>query len=227
VVQTCQRTGRTEPAAPLRPASPIRAVSSEATTHAVRGRAVAPGPHSPSRTSDVDSQSRLSRWVSSSLESLPSGSSPIVINTDLDVHAKDFTPQSRGHAALGSAHVAAEHLVRTAPIVHTDSTATVRVAPSVRAASTVPAPTMPSSSIDDPKPITKRPGSNILSLSAVVPPPCPHSSDALVLAVETERLRRELEVGHLRWLQSVKFAAACSNWHWQVPFPAIQAGRVQ
>jgi hypothetical protein len=69
---------------------------------------------------------------------------PIVINTDLDVSAKDFTPLYSRTSAIGS----------TVGGLSVSSVAAV-----------------PSSTVIDSKPVpTKRPGSNILSLSSVAPP---------------------------------------------------------
>ncbi len=250
-------------AAPSQPTSLFRCEASENTVR--YSGAVVSGPqHSPSRAA-----SRLSRWIANSQPSeSASASSPIRISTDLDVHAKAFTPQSSIHSA-GSEPLAAEHLVRTtraiqvAPTSHSAptlctvpgipaptsidpnlvrTTRAIQVAPTSHSAPTLcTVPGIPAPTSIDPKLVpVKRPGSNILCLSAVVPqrdlrsshcdvetlpsdgeggPVCGcHDPSDIMLAME--RLRSELEMGHQTYLRSVMFAAACS----QVQFPPMQTG---
>ena len=222
-------------AAASQPTSLFRCEASENTVRS--SGAVVSGPqHSPSRAA-----SRLSRWIANSQPSQSaSGSSPIRISTDLDVHAKAFTPQSSIHCA-GSEPLAAEHLVRTTRAIHTAPTPTSHSAPTWCTVPGIPAPT----SIDPKLVPVKRPGSNILCLSAVpqvVPQRDLRSShcdvetlpgdgeggpvcgcqDPSDIMLAMERLRSELEMGHQTYLRSVMFAAACS----QVQFPPMQTGTV-
>ena len=222
-------------AAPSQPTSLFRC---EASGNTVRsGGAVVSGPqHSPSRAA-----SRLSRWIvpNSQPSESASGSSPIRISTDLDVYAKAFTPQSSLHSA-GSEPLAAEHLVRTTRAIHTAPTS--HSAPTLCTVPGIPGPT----SIDPKLVPVKRPGSNILCLSAVVPQVVPQRDlrsshcdvatlpsdgeggpvcgcqDPSDIMLAMERLRSELEMGHQTYLRSVMFAAACS----QVQFPPMQTGMV-
>jgi hypothetical protein len=216
-------------AAPSQPTSLFRCEASENTVR--YSGAVVSGPqHSPSRAA-----SRLSRWIANSQPSeSASASSPIRISTDLDVHAKAFTPQSSIHSA-GSEPLAAEHLVRT--------TRAIQVAPTSHSAPTLcTVPGIPAPTSIDPKLVpVKRPGSNILCLSAAVVPqrdlrsshcdvetlpsdgeggPVCGCQDPSDIMLAMERLRSELEMGHQTYLRSVMFAAACS----QVQFPPMQTG---